>query len=49
MILVKLKKKSGYGTASKEKRIFAPNFRKIVGWIKAIVKVREKILLKPLE
>ncbi len=37
------------GTVSKQERIFAQNFRKIVGWIKVIVKVGEKILLKPWE
>ncbi len=39
-------KKSGCGTVSKQKRTFAQNFRKIVGRIKVIVKVGEKVLLK---
>ncbi len=30
----------------KQKTIFAQNFRKIAGWIKVIVKVGERILLK---
>ncbi len=30
-------KKSGCGAVSKQKRIFAQNFRKMVGWIKVIV------------
>ncbi len=42
-------KKSGCGTVSKQKRIFAKNFRKIVGWMKVIVKVEHKISLKPQE
>ncbi len=42
-------KNSGCGTALKQKRISAQNFRKIAGWIKVIVKVEEKILLKPWE
>ncbi len=42
----KIKKKSCCETVSKQKRIFVQNFRKIVGLIKVIVKVEEKILLK---
>ncbi len=42
-----IKKKSGCRTVSKQKRIFAQNFMKIVRWFKVIVKVGEKILLKP--
>ncbi len=39
-------KKTRSWNVSKQKRIFAKNFRKIVGRIKVIVKVEEKILLK---
>ncbi len=40
------RRKSCCGTASKQKRIFAQNFRKIVRLIKVIMKVNDKILLK---
>ncbi len=42
-------KKSGCGTVSQQKGIFAQSFKKIVGGVKVMVKVGEKILLKPWE
>ncbi len=40
----KIKKKSGRTTLSKQKRIFAQNFRKIVVWIKVTVKMGENFV-----
>ncbi len=45
----KIKKRGGRGTVSKQRKIFAQNFRKIVGWIKVIVKMEVKPLFKPWE
>ncbi len=44
----KIKKRAVWNSVE-TKRIFAQNFRKIVGWIKVIVKEGEKVLLKPWE
>ncbi len=49
MILVRLKKEGIVESWNRveTKKNFKQNFRKIVGWIKIIMKVGEKISLKP--